>query len=73
MATVRRNLIISKIERLKELNNFYKPNILFHFAQDMYYYYFNVKETSGKLLSHSGEFDGVEDKDKFSHLIREKE
>ena len=51
-----------KAERLKELSSFYKPNILFHFAQDMYYYYFNVKETSGKLLSHSGEFDGVEDK-----------
>ena len=50
------------VERLKELNSFYKPNNLFHFAQDMYYYYFNVKETSGKLLSHSGEFAGIEDK-----------
>ena len=28
----------------------------------MYYYYFNLKETSGNLLSHSGEFEGVVDK-----------
>ena len=51
-----------KIERIENLNEFYKPDMLFHLAQDMYYYYFNVKETSGKLLSHSGEFEGIENK-----------
>ena len=50
------------IDKIKNLKEFYEPNILFHLAQDMYYYYFNLKETSGKLLSHSGEFDGVVDK-----------
>tara|TARA_R110000824_G_scaffold127_5_gene461 strand:+ start:138 stop:998 length:861 start_codon:yes stop_codon:yes gene_type:complete len=50
------------INRIKNLKDFYKPDTLFHLAQGMYYYYFNLKETSGKLLSHSGEFGGVEDK-----------
>jgi beta-1,4-mannosyl-glycoprotein beta-1,4-N-acetylglucosaminyltransferase len=50
------------IEILKKLDSFYEKDILYHLAQDMYYYYFNVKETSGKLLSHSGEFDGITDK-----------
>ena len=47
------------IEIIKDLNSFYREDVLFHLAQDMYYYYFNLKETSGKLLSHSGEFDGI--------------
>jgi len=50
------------IEIIKDLNSFYREDVLFHLAQDMYYYYFNLKETSGKLLSHSGEFDGIKDK-----------
>tara|TARA_R110000787_G_scaffold196478_2_gene307889 strand:+ start:855 stop:1706 length:852 start_codon:yes stop_codon:yes gene_type:complete len=50
------------IEIIKDLNSFYREDVLFHLAQGMYYYYFNLKETSGKLLSHSGEFDGIEDK-----------
>lgn len=50
------------IERIKNIKEFYKPNVLFHLAQGMYYYYFNLKETSGKLLSHSGEFEGIKDK-----------
>ena len=50
------------IDRIKNLKEFYKPGVLFHLAQNMYYYYFNLKETSGKLLSHSGEFEGVGNK-----------
>tara|TARA_R110000824_G_scaffold28264_11_gene95227 strand:- start:7452 stop:8312 length:861 start_codon:yes stop_codon:yes gene_type:complete len=49
-------------ETIKNLHEFYRPDVLFHFAQDMYYYYFNVKEVSGNLLAHSGEFGGVEEK-----------
>lgn len=50
------------INKIKNIKEFYEPDILFHFAQGMYYYYFNLKEISGKLLSHSGEFDGIENK-----------
>jgi len=50
------------IDRIKNIEEFYEPDVLFHLAQGMYYYYFNLRETSGKLLSHSGEFEGVEDK-----------
>ena len=50
------------IDKIRNLKEFYEPNVLFHLAQGMYYYYFNLKEVSGKLLSHSGEFDGIEDK-----------
>jgi beta-1,4-mannosyl-glycoprotein beta-1,4-N-acetylglucosaminyltransferase len=50
------------IELIKNIENFYEPDVLFHLAQDMYYYYFNLRETSGKLLSHSGEFEGIEEK-----------
>jgi beta-1,4-mannosyl-glycoprotein beta-1,4-N-acetylglucosaminyltransferase len=50
------------INKIKNIKEFYEPNVLFHFAQGMYYYYFNLRETSGKLLSHSGEFDGIKNK-----------
>ncbi len=50
------------IELIKNIEDFYEPDVLFHLAQDMYYYYFNLRETSGKLLSHSGEFEGIEEK-----------
>jgi len=53
---------LPNINVIKNFKKFYKPDILFHLAQGMYYYYFNLKETSGKLLSYSGEFDGIEDK-----------
>jgi beta-1,4-mannosyl-glycoprotein beta-1,4-N-acetylglucosaminyltransferase len=33
-----------------------------HFAQDLNYYYLNLKETSGKLLSYMGEYAGIEEK-----------
>tara|TARA_B100001094_G_scaffold127894_1_gene123940 strand:+ start:9822 stop:10721 length:900 start_codon:yes stop_codon:yes gene_type:complete len=50
------------IEKIKNIDQFYRPNTLIHLAQDMYYYYFNLKETSGKLLSHSGEFEYAKEK-----------
>ena len=50
------------IDKIRNLKEFYEPNVLFHLAQGMYYYYFNLKEVSGKLLSHSGEFEGIEEK-----------
>lgn len=33
-----------------------------HLAQDLFYYYLNLEETSGTLLSNMGEFPGVTDK-----------
>jgi beta-1,4-mannosyl-glycoprotein beta-1,4-N-acetylglucosaminyltransferase len=33
-----------------------------HFAQDMFYYFINLKETSGKLLSHIGEYPDMKQK-----------
>jgi beta-1,4-mannosyl-glycoprotein beta-1,4-N-acetylglucosaminyltransferase len=33
-----------------------------HFAQDLFYSYLNLKETSGRLLSYAGEYDNVKDK-----------
>ena len=33
-----------------------------HFAQDLNYYYLNLKETSGTLLSYMGDYDGIVNK-----------
>jgi beta-1,4-mannosyl-glycoprotein beta-1,4-N-acetylglucosaminyltransferase len=33
-----------------------------HFAQDLFYSYLNLQETSGHLLSYAGEYDNVKDK-----------
>jgi beta-1,4-mannosyl-glycoprotein beta-1,4-N-acetylglucosaminyltransferase len=41
-------------ERLSEANP------IAYFAQDLFYYYVNLEEVSGKLLSNMGEFDGIE-------------
>lgn len=35
---------------------------IYHFAQDMYYFFINYKSIDGKLLSSSGEFPDIEDK-----------
>ena len=35
---------------------------IYHFAQELFYYYLNVKETSGNLLAYCGEFEGVKEK-----------
>jgi beta-1,4-mannosyl-glycoprotein beta-1,4-N-acetylglucosaminyltransferase len=50
----------SAIEQaLENLDNGIEMN---HLAQDLFYYYLNLEETSGTLLSNMGEFPGVTDK-----------
>ena len=40
-----------------------RPDIeVAHFAQDLFYYAVNVRETSGTLLSYMGEYEGVQNK-----------
>ena len=38
------------------INQKIKKSDIYHFAQDLFYYYFNLKEKSGKLLSHAGDY-----------------
>lgn len=40
----------------------FDPDKIYHFAQRMFYCYLNMEEVSGKLLSITGEFPGVERK-----------
>lgn len=40
----------------------FDPDKIYHFAQRMFYCYLNMEEISGKLLSITGEFPGVERK-----------
>ncbi|MBN1469627.1 MAG: glycosyl transferase GT17 family protein [Fusobacteriaceae bacterium] len=49
-------------EKIKECINNIEKNKVYHFAQRNYYYYLNLEEISGELLSFSGEFDEVKDK-----------
>jgi len=35
---------------------------IIHFAQDLNYYYLNLKETSGTLISYAGEYENIVDK-----------
>ena len=35
---------------------------IIHFAQDLNYYYLNLKETSGTLISYAGEYEGIVDR-----------
>lgn len=44
------------------LENFRDGIDMNHLAQDLFYYYLNLEETSGTLLSNMGEFPGVTDK-----------
>jgi len=52
----------SAIERaIKELKS--RPDLeVAHLAQDLFYYFLNLQETSGTLLSYIGEYEGVEEK-----------
>ncbi|MGN1181357.1 MAG: glycosyl transferase GT17 family protein, partial [Suilimivivens sp.] len=47
---------------LKQVIEEFDPDKIYHFAQRMFYCYLNMEETSGKLLSITGEFPGVESK-----------
>lgn len=53
--------IPNPVKLLEILQNFDETKI-YHFAQRLFYCYLNMEETSGKLLSYAGEFDGVEHK-----------
>jgi beta-1,4-mannosyl-glycoprotein beta-1,4-N-acetylglucosaminyltransferase len=46
-------------EVLKQVIADFNPDKIYHFAQRMFYCYLNMEETSGKLLSITGEFPGV--------------
>lgn len=47
---------------LKKIIGEFDKNKIYHLAQRMFYCYLNMEETSGKLLSITGEFPGVERK-----------
>jgi beta-1,4-mannosyl-glycoprotein beta-1,4-N-acetylglucosaminyltransferase len=50
-------------DKIKEIiNNDFKQDKIYHFAQRLFYCYLNMEEVSGNLLSYAGEFDGVERK-----------
>jgi beta-1,4-mannosyl-glycoprotein beta-1,4-N-acetylglucosaminyltransferase len=49
--------------KIKEIiNNDFKEDKIYHFAQRLFYCYLNMEEVSGNLLSYAGEFEGVEHK-----------
>ncbi|MCR4762372.1 MAG: glycosyl transferase GT17 family protein [Lachnospiraceae bacterium] len=49
-------------DKIKEILADFDPTKVYHFAQRLFYCYLNMEETSGSLLSISGEFDGVKDR-----------
>lgn len=49
-------------EALKQVITEFDRDKIYHFAQRMFYCYLNMEETSGKLLSITGEFPGVKRK-----------
>lgn len=61
-------LILSDVDEipdpqtLKQVISEFDSDRIYHFAQRMFYCYLNMEEVSGKLLSITGEFPGVERK-----------
>ena len=53
--------IPNPIEIKKIISNF-DPDKIYHFAQRQFYYYVNLEEVSGKLLSYAGEYDSAKPK-----------
>ncbi len=49
-------------QKVEEILNNFDPTKIYHFAQRMFYCFMNMEEVSGKLLSISGDFEGVEQK-----------
>lgn len=47
---------------LEEILRHFDPNKVYHLAQRMFYCFLNIEEVSGNLLSITGEFPGVEQK-----------
>lgn len=50
---------IPNAQRIKEILSNFKADKIYHFAQRLFYFYFNLEEISGNLLSYSGDFEGV--------------
>lgn len=46
-------------KKIKESLARFDSNKIYHFAQRLFYFYLNLEEVSGSLLSFTGEFDGV--------------
>ena len=48
--------------KINEILNNFKDDKVYHFAQRQFYFFLNLEEVSGKLLSYAGEFEGIKDK-----------
>jgi len=53
---------IPKLESMINVVDNLKQPLMWHLAQDFYFGFFNLKETSGLLLSYAGEFRGIRKK-----------
>lgn len=49
-------------KKIIEILNQFDDDKVYQFAQRQFYFYINLEETSGKLLSYAGDFDGVKTK-----------
>ncbi|MDA8130458.1 MAG: glycosyl transferase GT17 family protein [Elusimicrobia bacterium] len=49
-------------EKVREILAAFDPEKIYQFAQRQFYFYLNLEEVSGKLLSYAGDFDGVKKK-----------
>lgn len=48
--------------KVREVLNNFNPGKIHHFAQRQFYFYLNLEEVSGKLLSYAGDYDHVKKK-----------
>lgn len=53
---------IPNLKKIHDVINDIEHNKVYHFAQRQFYFYINLEEFSGNLLSYSGEFDNVDQK-----------
>lgn len=49
-------------EKVKEALASFDPEKIYHFAQRQFYFYLNLEEISGKLLSYAGDFEHIKKK-----------
>jgi beta-1,4-mannosyl-glycoprotein beta-1,4-N-acetylglucosaminyltransferase len=49
-------------KKINEILRTFQREKIYHLAQRMFYFYLNLEETSGHLLSFTGEFEGIERK-----------
>lgn len=47
-------------EKIRDILKHFQKDKVYHFAQRLFYCYLNMEEKSGKLLSASGDFQGIE-------------